>query len=506
MSSEMNRKRRKSKGQSEVKNHNLTKLVNDKTFSPIEIGNLRKISDSAIRILSEIGMSDAPEELCDLILEYGGKLEGKRLLYPTNLIESTIKRHPRVILLAGQTTDNDLQVGGNYVYAGTGGAAPNLQNHKTKQYVPSKLKDLYDAARLADKLPNISFFSRSLVAGDIENPLDFDLSTAAASLAGTSKHVMVQAAHFTHVKAIAELCYQIAGGEENFRKRPFLSLHINHAVPPLRFDPENVKVMIEAVKLGIPVHCNVFGQLGASSPVTIAGSVSQTIAETLAGLVLVNILNPKASSIAGPRPMITDLRTGGMAGGAPEQIMATGIAVQVLRNWEIPCSVIAGATDSKLIDFQSGYEKALTINSAAQTGANLITQAAGSQASLMGINYGAMVADNELIGAIFRSNIIPEVSDETLMHESIREVVNNEGHYLGHPETYARMKSDFYYPEIAERKSLEEWADSDQLDMGQRADYQASKILKEYWPNHLSRETTDFLSKRFPLDLNRSNK
>ena len=258
MSSEMNRKRRKSKRQSEVKNHNFNKLVNDKTFSPIEIGNLRKISESAIRILSEIGMSDAPEELCDLILEYGGKLEGNRLLYPTNLIESTIKSHQRVILLAGQTADNDLQVGGNYVYAGTGGAAPNLQNHKTKQYVPSKLKDLYDAARLADKLPNISFFSRSLVAGDIENPLDFDLSTAAASLAGTSKHVMVQAAHFTHVKAIAELCYQIAGGEGNFRKRPFLSLHVNHAVPPLRFDPENVKVIFEAVKLGIPVHCNVF--------------------------------------------------------------------------------------------------------------------------------------------------------------------------------------------------------------------------------------------------------
>ena len=154
----MSRKRRKSKGESEAKNHNFTKLLNDKTFSPIEIGNLRKISDSAIRILSEIGMSDAPKELCDLMLEQGGKLEGNRLLYPTNLIESTIKRHQRVILLAGQTADNDLQVGGSYVYAGTGGAAPNVQNYKTKQYVPSKLKDLYDAARLADKLPNISFF------------------------------------------------------------------------------------------------------------------------------------------------------------------------------------------------------------------------------------------------------------------------------------------------------------------------------------------------------------
>ena len=149
----MSRKRRKPTGEAEEKNQNFTKLINHRVFAPTEIGNLKKISDSAIRILSEIGMSDAPEELCDLILEYGGKLEGNRLLYPTNLIKSTIKRHQRVTLLAGQTADNDLQVGGNYVYAGTGGAAPNLQNHKTKQYVPSRLKDLYDAARLADKLP-----------------------------------------------------------------------------------------------------------------------------------------------------------------------------------------------------------------------------------------------------------------------------------------------------------------------------------------------------------------
>jgi Trimethylamine:corrinoid methyltransferase len=283
--------------------------------------------------------------------------------------------------LAGQTIENDLSVGGNYVYAGTGGAAPNLQNPKTNEYVPSKLKDLYNAARLADRLTNISFFSRSLVAGDIKDPLEFDLSTAAASLAGTSKHVMVQASHWSHVIAIAELCYKIAGGEDSFRKRPFLSLHVNHAVPPLRFDPASIKVMMEAVKRGIPVHCNVFGQLGASSPVTIAGSVSQTLAENLAGLVAVHILDPDAVSIAGPRPMITDLRTGGMAGGAPEQLMATAAAVQVMRHWKVPCSVIAGATDSKLVDFQSGYEKAVTINSAAQTGANLITQAAGSQAS-----------------------------------------------------------------------------------------------------------------------------
>ena len=501
----MSRKRRKPRSDVELKNYKITNFVNDKVFSPIETSNVKKLADAAIKILTEIGMSDAPEELCKLVLAHGGKLEGNRLIYPPDLIKNAIEQHQRIVLLAGQTIENDLYVGGNYVYAGTGGAAPNLQNPKTNEYVPSKLKDLYNAARLADRLTNISFFSRSLVAGDIEDPLEFDLSTAAASLAGTSKHVMVQAAHWSHVIAIAELCYKIAGGEESFRKRPFLSLHVNHAVPPLRFDPASIKVMMEAVKLGIPVHCNVFGQLGASSPVTIAGSVSQTLAENLAGLVSVHILDPHAASIAGPRPMITDLRTGGMAGGAPEQLMATAAAVQVMRYWKVPCSVIAGATDSKLVDFQSGYEKALTINSAVQTGANLITQAAGSQASLMAVNYGAMVADNELIGILFRSNIIPEISDETLMHDSIKEVVNNEGHYLGHPETYARMKSDFYYPEIAERKSIEEWANSEKLDMGKRAETEALEILKNYWPNHLPAKIVDELNNQFPLDLKRSD-
>ena len=329
----MSRKRRKSKTETSTAKINLTKLVNEKTFSPIDISSVKKIADASIKILAEIGMSDAPEELCELVLEHGGKLEGNRLIYPPALIKNAIENHKRVVLLAGQTSENDLLVGGNCVYAGTGGAAPNLQKLKTNEYVESKLNDLYDAARLADSLSNISFFSRSLVAGDIKDPLEFDLPTAAASLAGTSKHVMVQASHWSHVVAIADLCYKIARGEENFRNRPFLSLHVNHAVPPLRFDPESIKVMMEAVKRGIPVHCNVFGQLGASSPVTIAGSVAQTLAENLAGLVAVHILHPDASSIAGPRPMITDLRTGGMAGGAPEQSMATAAAVQVMRYW-----------------------------------------------------------------------------------------------------------------------------------------------------------------------------
>ena len=454
-------------------------------WGPVTNEDAESIGAAAIRILADIGMSGAPPVVCDAILAAGGRLENGRLHYPIALVEAAISDGPRNVHLAGQSPRHDMNVGGTRVYTGTGGAAPNVVDPVTGEFRASTSSDLHDAARLADALDNVHFFSRSLVAGDIADPLALDLATAAISLAGTSKHVMVQASDPTHVAEIASLCHRIAGGESEFRARPILSLNINHAVPPLRLHAESMEVMAAAVRHGIPVHCNVFGQLGASSPVTAAGSVAQTLAETLAGLAFVHAIDPGAPRIAGPRPMITDLRTGGMAGGAGEQVVATGLAVQALRAWDLPCSVIAGATDSKLADFQAGYEKALTIGTAIQAGANLVTQAVGMQAGLMAVNHAAMVADNDMLGAILRANRTPEVTQGTLMIDDIAEVVAGEGHFLGHPETHARMRSDFLYPEIADRRTIDEWSRGDQADMGTRAGAEAARILQEHWPDHL---------------------
>ena len=110
---------------------------------------------------------------------------------------------------------------------------------------------------------------------------------------------------------------------------PFLSIHVNHVVPPLRFSTEATDVLYECAVQGIPVMINTFGQLGASSPVTIAGCLAQTNAETLAGMVLSWLINPSIKAIYGSRPMVTDLRTGGMAGGSGEQALLTSGAVQL---------------------------------------------------------------------------------------------------------------------------------------------------------------------------------
>ncbi|MCV2890777.1 trimethylamine methyltransferase family protein [Ruegeria aquimaris] len=468
------------------------------SWAPLANADAHLIADAAFDILERVGLSEAPPDVSALVSEHGGRSHDGRLMFPRELVENMLALSPKTVTLCGQAPENDLIVGGTETHPGTGGAAPNVADLNTGDIRPSSLLDLRDAARLADALPHVHFFSRSLVAGDISDPLALDLNTAFASLCGTSKHVMVQASDLSHVPHIARMCHLIAGSEDAFRARPFLSLNINHVVPPLRLHAESARVLIEAARLGIPVHANVFGQLGASSPVTLAGSVAQTLAEALAGIVLAQLAAPGALVIAGPRPMITDLRTGGFSGGSGEQAMATAMAVQVLRLWSLPCSVIAGATDSKLPDHQAGYEKALTVLTAMQAGAHLVTQAAGTQAGLMAVDFSAMVADNDMLGALMRANMPPVVDQTTLALDAIADVARGEGHYLGRPETYARMRSDFLYPEVADRSSITDWQTAGATDMAARARQRAIAILRDHHPSHLSSEMRVTLLQAFP--------
>ncbi|SLN50099.1 Trimethylamine methyltransferase (MTTB) [Roseovarius litorisediminis] len=471
-------------------------------YSPVSQENLGRIHQAALRILSQTGMADSPPAVVETVSKAGGTTDADgRLLFPEKLITRMLETLPRDLTLCGQTARHDMDLRGTRVHVGSGGAAPMLVDLDSDSYRPSTLRDLYDVARMVDALDNVHFFSRSLVARDMNTTALLDINTAFASLAGTQKHVMVAAQSTENLREIAAMCHIIAGSAEAFRARPFLSLNINHVVPPLRFSAEACDVLREAVLQGIPVHINTFGQLGASSPVTIAGCVAQTVAETLAGLCFAWLLDPQVKAVFGMRPMITDLRTGGMAGGAGEQALLTAVSVQMARYYNLPNSTIAGATDSKISDAQSGYEKALTISSAAQCGANLITQACGMQAGLMGASPESYVVDNEMLGAVLRSLSPVGVDDTTLATDVIDRVARGEGHFLGQADTLARMQTDFLYPVIADRTPPEEWQAAGKPDIRVRAKARAQEILTSHYPTHLSADTQAKLRARFDIRL-----
>ncbi|MEM7335073.1 MAG: trimethylamine methyltransferase family protein [Chloroflexota bacterium] len=471
---------------------------------PLTHQQLTEINTAVRHVLEHVGFSEAPPIMVETVLAGGGKLlENGRLSFPESLLEQFLANAKRGFTLHGQRSQFDIHMSGKKVHMGTGGAAPQVVDLESEQYRDSTLLDLYSAARLTDALDHIHFFSRSLVARDMPNPLLLDINTAYASLVGTQKHVCTSITLPNHVKPLSEMFYMIAGSKEAFEKRPFISLNINHVVPPLRFHAESCEVMAEAVKRGIPVHCNVFSQVGASCPVTLAGSIVQNTAESLAGMIFAWLINPNAKAIMGVRPMLTDLRTGGFSGGSGEQAIIMAATAQVAQFYDLPNSCIAGATDSKLADAQSGYEKSMTVSLAAQAGSNLITQAAGMHAGLMGVALESYVIDNEMLGGIMRSINPIEVNETTLATQMIAEVVNGEGHFLGHPETYNRMQTDFLYPEIADRRSPQEWETAGQKDIREIAKEKTKHLLATHYPNHISAEVDQMIRERFDIRLTR---
>ena len=474
-------------------------------YQPLNADDLPSIDQAVRSILSDVGMAEAPEIVINHITQAGGHLDDDgRLHFSPELIENALNGLPRDFALCGQSPTHDMQLGVAKVHAGSGGAAPLILDLDSGSYRESTLRDLYDAARLVDCLDNIHFFSRSMVARDMPDTKTLDINTAYVCLAGTDKHVFAAATEAAHIEEIANMCYAIAGSREAFLARPFLSLNCNLSVPPLRFDAESCEIAAEAVRFGIPLHSNTFGQMGASSPVTMAGTIAQTIAETLAGMIFAWVLDPEAKVILGTRPMLTDLRTGAMSGGSAEGAIATAASVQMANYYRLPNSVIAGATDSKIADAQSGYEKSLTVTLAAQAGCNLITQASGMQASLMGCALESYVIDNDMLGVIMKSLAGIEVNEETLALQAIDEVAHGEGHFLGRTETLERMQSDFVYPEIGDRRTIDEWAADGSRDIRSVAIDRTRQILQQHYPNHLSEELDSALRDQFDIRLPRS--
>ena len=482
--------------------------LNGHVFTPIG-AQLKTLSDKdkhainggVFHLLSEIGFEQLPRFLECFVDNKIITKKNNRYCFGIELVEKCLRSAKKEILLYEQNQIDYLDISNGNVYCGTGGAAPLILDHEKKIYRPSLRKDLLNAARVVDKLSNLSFFSRPLVLTDILDPHLMDIYTAVISLSATQKHVMTSVANHKTVKSLAQVCYILAGGEESFRKAPFLSLNVNFIVPPLRLDNEACEVMRESVKYGIPVMANVFGQRGASSPVSIVGSVCQTVAETLSGLLICWLLDPNSKVICGPRSMVTDLRTGGMAGGSGEQAQTTSLLNQMMRYYKLPNSSIAGASDSNIPDYQAGYEKALTIATSAQSGSNLITQASGMLSGLMGVSLESLILDNELCGSILSSMRGVEVPALANDLESIKKVIVQDKHFLGESDTLERMNTDFNYPKSAKRLSPEIWMKEKDNTMLNEANKNLEGLLSSKFESHLSPHILRRLETDFDINL-----
>ncbi len=455
-------------------------------YRPLSDSELNTICDAAFDILETIGMADAPDWLASALIDAGASRRADgQIVFARASVEKAMARAAHSVSLPGFVEDQGLQIGGGRVHIGTGGAAVQMLDAETGAYRNSTLADLYKLMRVLDHCSNIHYGVRPVVARDMATPYDLDINTAFACMKATGKPIGVSFDNAGHVAPVVDLFDMALGKEEAFRTQPFCMAIIVHAVSPLRFAAEGVEIMRAAIARGMPLQICSAAQSGATSPASLSGALAQGLAESLAGLMVVDAIRPGHPCIYAFMPFVSDLRTGAMSGGSGESALANAAAAQLLLHLALPSTVSAGMTDSKIADAQAGYEKGYTVALAAQAGADMINLSVGMLGSIMVASPEAMVIDDEMCGAILRTVRGIDASPGMIDLESIEAVVTGEGHYLGQAQTLKLMTTEYVYPVLGDRKSVTDWEEAGHLSIWDRA-RSAVRTLTSDAPSHLS--------------------
>jgi len=306
------------------------------------------------------------------------------------------------------------------------------------------------------------------------------------------------------VKHGVDMFDAMLGGEGRFRERPFCTANTCSIVPPLRYGEDNGSVSMEAARLGMPVNMIIAAQAGATSPAALAGTLVQTVAETLAGLALVNLTVPGHPMIFSNWPFVSDLRTGAFSGGGGEEAVLNAASAQLTNFYDLPSGVAAGMSDSKFPDNQAGYEKGITTVLAGLAGANMVFESAGMLASLIGCSFEALVIDNDMLGSVQRAVRGIEVNDETLSYEILEKVCcGGPGHFLGEAQTLSIMETEYQYPTLGDRATTEEWEESGSRTIRERAIDKTREILSSHYPEYIEPDIEKKIRDKYPILLPR---
>jgi len=470
-------------------------------FRPLSESTASAIIEAALSILASTGIGECPPEIAARMLEAGATQRGDgRICFSKVMVEHAIARAAKRVNLPGFVEDLGLTIGGGRVHIGTGGAATEVLESSTGSFRGAELRDLYDLMRLVGRLPNIHYGLRPVIARDMDQPFLLDLNTGFACLKACPKPVGISFDSASHLGRVVSMFDAALGGEGAFRVQPFCFGVIVHAVSPLRYAPEGVEIMQQAIKNRMPLQICTAAQAGATSPVTLAGALAQGLAETLAGLMIVDAIEPGFPCIFAFMPFISDLRTGAMTGGSGEAAIAAAAAAQLLLHLELPSTASAGMTDAKTPDAQAGYEKGYTVVLAAQAGADMINLSVGMLASIMAASREALVIDDDMCGAILRSVRGVELTDTAIDLDGIEAVATGAGHYLGEAQTLALMKTEYTYPSIGNRQSIADWQDAGGPTAWDAAVARTTELLAEP-PTHLLKDREAAIRAAFDIRL-----
>jgi len=448
-------------------------------FRVLSDDQIKEIFYSALDVLERVGTRVYGQEGLALLRDAGCLVsDGDLVRIPSWLVKDALNTTPERIVVAGRDRRRRIVLERNKIYFGTGSDCPSLIDPTTDEVRKYTFKDVYNAARISDALPNIDFhMSLGLTSGVLAQT--YDRHQFLAMLQGTSKPLVITTVDKEGLADQYDMACTALGGPDEFAKAPLFVVYIEPS-SPLSNSVEAVEKILYAAETGIPAIYTPCVMCGGTGPVTLAGTMVQGLAECLIGVVLAQLKRKGAAVIIGGVDSNIDMATSILSYGAPELALISAAMTDVAKWLRLPMFSTAGCSDAKVLDQQAAIEAAVSIVVAALSGANLIHDVGYLESGLLG-SYDMLVMSDEVISMAKHILGGVTVTPETLAVDVI-ERVGPGGHYLTQEHTRRHFRTALWFPTLMDRQQRRSWESRGSKTMAERVRAKVLDILEHHEP------------------------
>ncbi|PID60241.1 MAG: trimethylamine methyltransferase [Gammaproteobacteria bacterium] len=451
------------------------RILNDEGFALIEA--------NADTILEEIGIDFRDDaEALDLWREAGADVQGERVRFPRGFCRKLIQDNaPSQFTQHARNAERSVVIGGDHTVLVPAYGSPFVRDlDKGRRY--ATIEDFQNFVKLAYMAPGLHHSG-----GTICEPVDLPVNKRHFDMVYThmrysDKPFMGSVTAPERAQDTVDMVKILFGDDfidpETGNEKTVV-INLINANSPLTFDD----TMLGAAKVYARANqaCVVspFILAGAMSPVTVAGTAAQILAEAMAGMAFVQLVRPGAPVVLGTFASSVSMQSGAPTFGSPEPSQVMYIIGELARRLGVPFRSGGGLCASKIADAQAAYEAAITMQAAGLAGVNFMLHTAGWLEGGLVMSYEKFMMDADQASAlgVFLSGV--DLSENGQALDAFREVGPG-NHFLGSAHTQANFESAFWRSNIADNNSFEQWESEGSLSAEQRANNLWKQSLESY--------------------------
>jgi trimethylamine---corrinoid protein Co-methyltransferase len=458
----------------------LTEMLSEEGLAIVEY--------NADTLLEEIGIEfrDFPRALT-LLRAAGCDIKGERVHFPRGLARNLCATTPSRYVQHARNPERNVMIGGDAMVFAPNYGSPFVHDlDRGRRY--GTIEDFQNFVKLGYLSPYIHHSG-----GTLCEPFDLPVNKrhfemVYAHLKYSDKPFMGSVTRPERAEDSVRIC-ELLFGEEFIQQNTVLTSLIN-ANSPLVWDSTMLGAAEAYARNNQACIITPFILSGAMSPVTVAGTLTQVLAEVMAGTAFCQLTRPGAPVVFGTFVSTLSMQSGAPTFGTPEASLCIYGAAQLARRMNMPFRTGGSLCASKIPDAQAAYESAQTLVPTVLAGTNFVLHAAGWLEGGLSASYEKFVMDFDQLGAMHVLAKGIDLSDNGQAMEAFHQVEPG-GHFLGCAHTQANFETAFYRSTIADNNSVEQWQEEGSKDAATRANGLWKSMLAEYEPPPLDPATDE---------------